>query len=56
MAADERKPLRLRRSLENAERQRQGASPLNDDDVGESRDSKGDDEEFEVLKCSLDES
>lgn len=41
VATEERKCLRLKRSIENAERQRRGASPLEDDDVDESGDYKG---------------
>lgn len=53
MAADEQKRLQLRRSLEKAERQRR-ASPLDDDNVDESRDSKDDDKDLKVLKRALD--
>ena len=57
MATDEQKRLRLRKSLEKAERQRRGASPLDEDDADEGGDSKGDDaKDLEVLRCALDES
>lgn len=57
MATDERKRLRLRKSLEKAKRQRRGASLLDEDDADEGGDSEDDvDEDLEALRRALDES
>ena len=48
--------LWMRRSLRKVGRQRRGASPLEDDNVDESGESEGDDEDLEVLRRALDES
>lgn len=57
MATNERKWLWLEKSLGKAERQRRGASLLDEDDVGEGGDSKSDtNEDLKVLRCVLDES
>lgn len=56
-ATDERKRLRLEKSLGEAERQRHGASLLDEDDTSEGGDSKSDtDEVLKVLRRVLDES
>lgn len=56
-AADERKWLRLEKSLGEAERQRRGASLLDEDDTSEGGDSESNtDEDLKVLRRVLDES